>query len=114
MKNKIIKYVKPEKGYTMIPKYFIDDHEVTVYQYYDLDEYLNSDVDALQDLLEGYQKDFGYTGGLFYKNRISLIRKLIRIAKWASIDRQSDQSVMQENDGPYFGIDEDGFPNIFF
>jgi len=99
---------------TLEPKFFIDDKEVTDYEYHGLGDYVDADVPTLKALLEKTEKEEPYDSAEFeyeWKPKMALIKKLIRMEKFDSI---SNSKRPKENSGPYLGIDEDGFPNIFF
>ncbi len=118
MNNKKTKRVvswHPVKGSTTLePKFFIDDEEVTDYEFHGLGDHVDADVATLKALLEKTEKEEPACSLKFtqeWKPKMALIKKLIRMEKFDSI---SNSKRPKENSGPYLGIDEDGFPNIFF
>ena len=112
--KRVIRWHKVKGSTTLQPKHYIDDKEVTDFEYYGLGEYVDADVPTLEALLEKTREEEPGDSGKYeyeWKPKMALIRKLIRMEKFDSI---SHSKRPKENSGPYLGIDEDGFPNIFF
>ena len=114
MSNKKSKHViswhKVEGSTTLQRKYFIDDKEVTDYEYYGLGEYVDADVPTLEALLEKTREEEPGCSLKFtqeWQPKMALIKKLIRIEKLGGT------RVLKEKQGSYIGMDENGFPNIF-
>ena len=115
MSNKKSKHViswhKVEGSTTLQPKHYIDDKEVTDYEYYGLGDYVDADVPTLEALLEKTEKEEPACSLKFtqeWQPKMALIKKLIRIEKLGGT------RVLKEKQGSYIGMDENGFPNIFF
>ena len=109
--KRVISWHKVEGSTTLQPKHYIDDKEVTDYEYYGLGEYVDADVPTLEALLEKTREDEPYDGAEFqyeWKPKMALIKKLIRIEKLGGT------RLIKEKQGSYIGMDENGFPNIFF
>ena len=109
--KRVIKWHKVKGSTTLQPKHYINDKEVTDYEYYGLGEYVDADVPTLEALLEKTEQEEPYDSGKYeyeWKPKMALIRKLIRIEKLGGT------RVLKEKKGSYIGMDENGFPNIFF
>ena len=93
------------------PKHYIDDKEVTDYEYYGLGDYVDADVPTLEALLKKTREEEPGDGWKYeyeWNPKMALIKKLIRIEKLGGT------RVVKEKQGSYIGMDENGFPNIFF
>lgn len=97
------------------PRFYIDGEEVTEYEFHGLEEYVDADVPTLEALLEKTEKEEPACSLKFtqeWKPKMILIRKLIRLRKLDAVSSTGKSN--PHHRGPYMGIDENGFPNIFF
>ena len=109
--KRVISWHKVKGSTTLQPKHYIDDKEVTKYEYYGLGDYVDADVPTLEALLKKTREEEPGDGWKYeyeWKPKMALIKKLIRIEKLGGT------RVVKEKQGSYIGMDENGFPNIFF
>jgi len=98
--KRVISWHKVKGSTTLQPKHYIDDKEVTDYEYYGLGDYVDADVPTLEALLEKTREEEPGDGGEYayeWKPKMSLIKGLISKKK-----------------GPRMEQDSDGLWNIFF
>lgn len=98
--KRVISWHTVKGSTTLQPKHYIDDKEVTKYEYYGLGDYVDADVPTLEALLEKTREEEPYDGAEFqyeWKPKMSLIKGLISKKK-----------------GPRMEQDSDGLWNIFF